>query len=48
MRQVDYLQISFCFLKKLYMSWSAAMYQYISITPNLAYNKNKLYKTLDY
>ena len=28
--------------------WSAAHFQYISIVRSLAYNKNKLYKTLDY
>ena len=28
--------------------WSAAKLQYISIAPNLGYNKNKLHKTLDY
>ena len=28
--------------------WSAAYFQYISIALILAYNKNKLYKTLDY
>ena len=28
--------------------WSAASFQYISIALNLGYNKNKLYKTLDY
>ena len=28
--------------------WSAAQFQYISIAFNLAYNKSKLYKTLDY
>ena len=28
--------------------WSAAWLQYISIALNLGYNKNKLYKTLDY
>ena len=28
--------------------WSAAQFQYASIALNLAYNKNKLYKTLDY
>ena len=28
--------------------WSAAYFQYISITLILAYNKSKLYKTLDY
>ena len=27
---------------------SATYFQYISIALNLAYNKNKLYKTLDY
>ena len=27
---------------------SAAYFQYFSIALNLAYNKNKLYKTLDY
>ena len=50
MRQRGQFQTSFCFLKKLYMSkskWSAAQFQYISIAFNLAYIKNKLYKTLD-
>ena len=28
--------------------WSAFLFQHISIALNLAYNKNKLYKTLDY
>ena len=28
--------------------WSAAYYQYISIVHSFAYNKNKLYKTLEY
>ena len=28
--------------------WSATLFQYISIALNLPYNKNKLYKTLDY
>ena len=28
--------------------WSAAQFQYISIALNLPYNKNKLYKSLDY
>ena len=28
--------------------WSAAYFQYISIALSLGYNKNKLYKTLDY
>ena len=28
--------------------WSAAEFWYISITLNLAYNKNQLYNTLDY
>ena len=28
--------------------WSAALFQYISKTLNLAFNKNKLHKTLDY
>ena len=28
--------------------WSAAYFQYILIALNLAYNKNKLYNTLDY
>ena len=28
--------------------WSAASFQYISIALNLGYNKNTLYKTLDY
>ena len=27
--------------------WSATYFQYVSIAPNLAYNKNKLHKTLD-
>ena len=27
--------------------WSAAYFQYVSIALNLAYNRNKLYKTLD-
>ena len=36
--------------KNSYMrcKWSSALFQYISIALNLAYNKNKLYKTLDY
>ena len=42
------------FLKKLYMingdyvKWSGAQFQYILMILNLAYNKSKLYKTLDY
>ena len=28
--------------------WSLAWFHYISIALNLAYNKNKLYKTLNY
>ena len=28
--------------------WSAAYFHYISVTLNLEYNKNKLYKTLGY
>ena len=28
--------------------WSAAQFQYISIDLNLTYNKNKLYKTLEF
>ena len=28
--------------------WSEAQFQYLSIALNLAYNKNKPYKTLDY
>ena len=28
--------------------WSAAYFQYVSITRNLAYNENKQYKTLGY
>ena len=28
--------------------WSAAQFQYISIDLNMAYNKNKLFKPLDY
>ena len=28
--------------------WSTIWFQYISIALNLAYNKNKLYKTFDY
>ena len=28
--------------------WSTAYFKYISIALNFAYNKNKLYKTLDY
>ena len=41
-------------LKKLYMinddyvKWSGAQFQYILMILNLAYNKSKLYKTLDY
>ena len=27
--------------------WSAASFEYTSIAPNLAYNKNKLLKTTD-
>ena len=30
------------------IKWSVASFQYISIALNLGYNKNKLYKTLDY
>ena len=37
----------FCFLEKLYMK-SAALFQYLSIALNLAYNKNNLYEMLDY
>ena len=42
----------FCFSKMLYLygksKWSVAYFQYISTALNLAHNKNKLYKTLDY
>ena len=43
---------SFFNLKKCLMwgkrKWFAAQFQYVSIALNMAYNKNKLYKTLDY
>ena len=41
----------FIFLESLIWAeskWSAGWFQYISIALNLRYNKNKLYKTLDY
>ena len=42
----------FIFLKKLKMRWKQAVCRlvslYISLALNLLYNKNKLYKTLDY
>ena len=42
----------FIFLKKLNMRWKQAVCRlvslYISLALNLLYNKNKLYKTLDY
>ena len=41
----------FIFLKSLILGeskWPPAYFQYISIALNLPYNKNKLYKTLDY
>ena len=53
MKQGDYSQSSFFsfFLKKVEMGktkLSAAQFQYILVALNLAYNKDKLYKTLDY
>ena len=38
----------FLFLKVLYEARCLHEFQYFSIVLNLAYNKNKLYKTLDY
>ena len=52
MRQGDQFQTTFYFLKKLLIlgksNWSAAQFKCILIALNLACNKNKLYKTLDY
>ena len=51
MRQGDYCKTSFYFLKKLNLGkskQSPAQFQYTSIALNLAYNKNKLYKIVDY
>ena len=51
MRQGDQLDLSLLFQKSLMESkgkWSAAQFHQISIDLNLAYNKNKKYKTLDY
>ena len=31
-----------------YVKWSGGQFQYILMILNLAYNKSKLYKTLDY
>ena len=41
---------AFFFKKAFYKvkMWSAGWFQYILIALNLEYNKNKLYKTLDY
>ena len=52
MGQWHWFQTSFGFFKKSFI-WSeskcsAASFQYILIALNLAYNKNKLYKTLGY
>ena len=44
MRQGDYIQTLFCFLKKFCIRYK---FQYFSIALNLAYNKKKLHKTLD-
>ena len=41
----------FCFFKKLYMRWKQLICSLVSIytdSPQLSYNKNELYKTLDY
>ena len=52
MRQGDQVQTSFTFIKKSFVwdksKWSATYSQYVSIVLKLAYNKNKLYKTLCY
>ena len=52
MSQGDQFQSSFCFFKKTFKlgksKWSAVYFYYTSLGLNLSYNKNKLYKTLDY
>ena len=52
MRQGNYFQTVFCFLKKLYITgkskWSVAWFDHILITFKLARNRNKLFKILHY
>ena len=52
MKQGDLFQTSFYFFQKNLIwdkrKWSKVLFQYFSIALNLAYNKNKLYKILDY
>ena len=52
MSQGDQFQNSFCFFKETFKlgksKWSAVYFYYTSLDLNLSYNKNKLYKTLDY
>ena len=50
-RQEDYFQDCFYFWKSFIRGksqWYAAYFQHISIALDLAHNKNKLHKTLDY
>ena len=48
MRQDDQFQTSFCFFKKaLYEVKASGVWFNFNKTYNLAYNKNKLYKTLN-
>ena len=52
MKQGDLFQTSFYFFQKNLIwdkrKWSKVLFQYFLIALNLAYNRNKLYKILDY
>ena len=50
--QANQFQTAFFFLKKSFLldksKWSAACFHYISVALKLAYDRNKLFKTLQY